>query len=108
MTFELGNYDPVTGTATTDTLMTGGEVLAYDRAGILAAMDERTLRDEARKIIEERHAAKNAVLKDLPARKEARWLDDPSGRHQYRFFDGTQWTDDVSDKGVQSKDEYSG
>jgi uncharacterized RDD family membrane protein YckC len=29
----------------------------------------------------------------------ARWAPDPLGRHQYRYWDGTQWTDHVSDEG---------
>ena len=27
------------------------------------------------------------------------WLGDPSGRHQYRYYDGMQWTEHVSDNG---------
>ncbi|HLM19225.1 MAG TPA: RDD family protein [Acidimicrobiia bacterium] len=29
----------------------------------------------------------------------ARWAPDPLGRHQYRYWDGTQWTEHVSDDG---------
>ncbi|WP_420637494.1 RDD family protein [Candidatus Poriferisocius sp.] len=32
------------------------------------------------------------------------WEPDPTGRHQYRWFDGQQWTDQVADDGVQSTD----
>lgn len=32
------------------------------------------------------------------------WYPDPSGRHEHRLWDGTNWTDDVSDRGVASKD----
>ncbi len=32
------------------------------------------------------------------------WEPDPTGRHQYRWFDGEQWTDQVADDGVQSVD----
>ena len=31
-----------------------------------------------------------------------RWVPDPTGRHQYRYWDGAQWTDHVSDHGVTS------
>jgi type II secretory pathway pseudopilin PulG len=34
----------------------------------------------------------------------AAWYTDPSGRHQFRMWDGNQWTDDVADNGVTSKD----
>ncbi len=29
-----------------------------------------------------------------------RWVPDPTGRHQYRYWDGEQWTDHVADNGV--------
>ena len=32
------------------------------------------------------------------------WYPDPMGRHEYRWFDGTQWTDQVSSHGKQSTD----
>ena len=32
------------------------------------------------------------------------WYPDPAGRHEYRWFDGTQWTDHVSSHGRQSVD----
>jgi hypothetical protein len=35
---------------------------------------------------------------------EAGWQPDPDGRHEYRYWDGTSWTDQVSDGGVVSND----
>lgn len=32
------------------------------------------------------------------------WQPDPFGRHQYRYWNGTEWTDQVSDDGVVSSD----
>ena len=32
----------------------------------------------------------------------AAWHPDPTGRHELRYWDGSQWTDHVSDSGVQS------
>ncbi len=32
------------------------------------------------------------------------WQPDPNGRHQYRYWDGSQWTDQVADDGVTSVD----
>jgi hypothetical protein len=32
------------------------------------------------------------------------WLTDPMQRHQYRHWDGTQWTGAVSDDGAESSD----
>jgi len=34
----------------------------------------------------------------------AAWHADPAARHQYRYWDGAQWTDWVADDGVQSLD----
>ena len=36
--------------------------------------------------------------------RPAQWHPDPSGRHQHRLWDGTQWSDQVSDDGVISTD----
>lgn len=36
------------------------------------------------------------------------WYPDPTGRHEYRWFDGTQWSDQVSDHGRQSVDPVQG
>jgi hypothetical protein len=35
----------------------------------------------------------------------SQWYPDPSGRHEFRRWDGVAWTDEVSDKGVTSKDD---
>lgn len=32
------------------------------------------------------------------------WFPDPSGRHQFRYWDGRQWTAGVSDNGVAGSD----
>jgi len=34
----------------------------------------------------------------------ADWYPDPGGRHEVRYWDGSQWTDHVTDNGVQSVD----
>ena len=34
----------------------------------------------------------------------ARWAPDPLGRHQYRYWDGSQWTEHVSDDGLVGTD----
>jgi hypothetical protein len=34
----------------------------------------------------------------------AGWHPDPSGRHEMRYWNGSVWTDDVSDAGVATKD----
>ena len=37
----------------------------------------------------------------------AGWHPDPSGRHELRYWDGTSWTDSVSDGGQQSSDPFT-
>lgn len=34
----------------------------------------------------------------------AGWYDDPSGRHDHRYWDGSRWTDHVSTDGITSSD----
>jgi hypothetical protein len=36
------------------------------------------------------------------------WQPDPTGRHEYRYWDGSRWSDDVSDGGVASTDPVAG
>ena len=36
------------------------------------------------------------------------WYPDPMGRHEYRWYDGTTWTDQVSSHGKQSIDPVTG
>ena len=41
---------------------------------------------------------------DNPGTVPAAWFEDPMGRHQYRYWDGTGWTDTVADNGQQAVD----
>ncbi|MEQ1787784.1 MAG: DUF2510 domain-containing protein, partial [Acidimicrobiales bacterium] len=34
------------------------------------------------------------------------WQPDPTGKHDHRYWDGTQWTENVSDSGVAAIDPY--
>lgn len=36
------------------------------------------------------------------------WYPDPMGRHEYRWFDGRQWTQQISDRGIQGVDPVHG
>ena len=38
--------------------------------------------------------------------QEAGWKPDPTGRHQYRYFNGNAYSDQVADEGVQSTDPF--
>src|SRR6476646_3119969 len=42
-----------------------------------------------------------------PGSGPAGWQPDPTGRHQYRYWSGSAWTDNVSDSGATSVDPYS-
>ena len=37
----------------------------------------------------------------------AGWKADPTGRHQFRYWDGFQWSENVADAGQQSRDSVS-
>ena len=64
-----------------------------------------------------RHVSRS-VWPDLPAQAEdepgggglpvptvpAGWKADPTGRHQFRYWDGFHWTENVADAGEQSRD----
>jgi hypothetical protein len=39
-----------------------------------------------------------------PMEPQAGWLPDPTGRHEYRWWDGAEWTEVVADQGVESVD----
>ena len=47
-------------------------------------------------------------MTDTPDQQPANWYPDPAGRHEYRWFDGNQWTDHVSSHGRQSVDPVAG
>ena len=36
--------------------------------------------------------------------QQPKWHPDPTGRHEYRYWDGSSWTENVSDSGTLSKD----
>ena len=46
----------------------------------------------------------NPAGQDAASQNPARWHTDPMARHQLRYWDGTKWTEHVSDNGVQSID----
>jgi hypothetical protein len=48
-------------------------------------------------------AATNEPAPTVPAG----WKADPTGRHQFRYWDGFQWTENVADAGAQSRDKVS-
>ena len=41
---------------------------------------------------------------EFMATTPANWYDDPTGRHQHRYWDGNAWTSHVSDDGIQGTD----
>lgn len=43
-----------------------------------------------------------------PTAQGPNWYPDPSGRHEYRWFDGVNWSDQVSDHGRQGTDPITG
>jgi hypothetical protein len=49
------------------------------------------------------HARRPAVPPLPPVGPQ--WAPDPVGRHEFRFWNGTRWTTQVSDDGVISSDQ---
>jgi radical SAM protein with 4Fe4S-binding SPASM domain len=49
-------------------------------------------------------AMAGAAARSAPA--SAQWCGDPSGRHEYRYWDGTSWTDHVADSGQAGTDPW--
>src|SRR5574341_2532487 len=51
-----------------------------------------------------------ALVRLARARSATRptWHADPTGRHERRYWDGAQWTDRVSDRGVEATDPPNG
>lgn len=41
---------------------------------------------------------------ETPPASPARWAADPTGRHELRYWNGSQWTEHVSTRGKQSTD----
>jgi hypothetical protein len=42
------------------------------------------------------------------AASQGEWRPDPAGRHEYRYWDGSKWTDQVSDRGQVTAEPYDG
>ena len=47
-------------------------------------------------------------LPPVPPTHPANWYPDPMGRHEYRYWNGTVWTEHVSNQGVQTTDPVQG
>ena len=47
-------------------------------------------------------------MSDTTGSSPAAWYPDPMGRHEVRYYDGTQWTEHVASHGRQSVDPVSG
>jgi hypothetical protein len=54
-----------------------------------------------------RQRASLAETDEAPPTVPAGWKADPTGRHQFRYWDGFQWTENVADAGAQSRDSVS-
>lgn len=72
-----------------------------------AAVDERVLAARGLEPIDSRQRQQQTResnttngIQSVPAA----WHPDPSGRHQYRFWDGHRWTDWIANDGVRGKD----
>ncbi len=61
-------------------------------------------------LIASRKKGSSAAVSNTPAATlppppvPAGWKSDPLGRHDLRYWDGVEWTDDVSSAGIAAKD----
>jgi hypothetical protein len=55
--------------------------------------------------VAEQAAAGAAENRAMESSRPAQWAPDPFGRHEFRYWDGVKWTDQVADNGAQSTDE---
>ena len=65
----------------------------------------RPYRPKQRTSLEETRAYASAA--EATPTVPAGWKADPTGRHQFRYWDGFQWTENVADGGEQSRDAVS-
>jgi hypothetical protein len=75
---------------------TGGTATRTVRSPVALA---RTYRPRQRTSLTETDEARPAV--------PSGWKADPTGRHQFRYWDGFQWTENVADAGQQTRDSVS-
>ncbi|MGA0878906.1 MAG: DUF2510 domain-containing protein [Ilumatobacteraceae bacterium] len=88
-------------------MSTGGDLIAYlaksrpATAGTVATAPGETVES-----VSESTAgwASTSSSEETTASIPAEWYKDPSGRFEYRYWDGTNWTDHVSRAGVMFKD----
>jgi hypothetical protein len=84
---------------------TGGGSLGGGAAGTAAATATRTYRPVQRTSIPvPTPAAAPAPAATATPTVPPGWKADPTGRHQFRYWAGTQWTENVADNGTQSTD----
>ncbi len=63
----------------------------------------RTYRPKQRTSLPESSSESTEARPTVPAG----WKADPTGRHQFRYWDGFQWTENVADAGQQTRDSVS-
>ena len=56
------------------------------------------------RIVEPVEAPVEVPADEVPPQQPPNWFPDPLGRHQFRYWDGTQWTEHVSDGGATTSD----
>jgi hypothetical protein len=84
----------------------GGSTLKIQaRIGAMGGglMESRTLEKAVATLIAEVGDRLTATAPATPT-VPAAWLDDPTARHQHRYWDGFRWTGHVSDNGVTAND----
>jgi hypothetical protein len=107
----LGSFGEIRGTASSpweepiietptyevsETFFSSGGTGTATRAALQSIGLARAYRPRQRTSLNESEDAKPTV--------PAGWKADPTGRHQFRYWDGFHWTENVADAGSQSRD----
>jgi len=83
-----------------------GSVVAHGFTTGLIVKKKQAGSDEA--IAEMLEVVPREIVEGVSPQVPAEWYPDPSGNHQLRYWDGTQWTAQVADNGQQSVDPLRG
>ena len=88
-------------------LLIGGATVRWLLYGSsrVKVINRRAAEEKARRTTKLAPGTHSAVV-GKPKGGHAQWAADPTGRHQYRYWNGSRWTQYVADDGVQDVDPW--
>lgn len=89
----------------TEPALVGADSFFSGRGGTATATATRTMHLPASLASRAYHPRQRTSLSETRISSvPAGWKADPTGRHQFRYWNGAQWTENVADAGVQDRD----